>query len=148
MTERVTIGIQVEEGAHAPIYASEGASGADVRAHISEPLTIEPGAVSVIGTGLSFDIPRGYEIQVRSRSGLAAKCGIATLNSPGTIDWDYRGELKVILINHGREPFVVEPGMRIAQIVVAPMLQADFASIDALSETARGSGGFGHTGLL
>jgi len=148
MTERVVVGIQVQEGAHAPMYASEGACGADVRANVAEPLTIAPGAVSVIGTGISFDIPPGYEIQVRSRSGLAAKCGVVTLNSPGTIDWDYRGELKVILINHGKEPFIVEPGMRIAQIIVAPMLQADFVSVDALSETKRGSGGFGHTGLL
>lgn len=148
MTEHVTVGIQVEEGAHAPVYASEGASGADVRAHIKEPMSIEPGAVCVVGTGLFFDIPPGYEIQVRSRSGLAANCGVATLNSPGTIDWDYRGELKVILINHGREPFVVEPGMRIAQIIVAPMLQANFVSVNALSETERGSGGLGHTGLL
>lgn len=148
MDERVTVGIQVQEGAHVPLYASEGASGADVRAHIAAPQTIAPGAVAVIGTGLSFDIPPGYEIQVRSRSGLAAKCGVATLNSPGTIDWDYRGELKVILINHSNEPFIVEPGMRIAQIIVAPMLQANFVPVDALSETHRGSGGFGHTGLL
>ena len=148
MTNRIIVGFQAEEGADAPVYASEGASGADVRAFLKEATEIPPGNVLVVPTGLSFEIPVGYELQVRSRSGLAAKYGIATLNSPGTIDWDYRGELKVILINHGKKSFVVEPGMRIAQIVVAPMLQADFVPAMALSETERGTGGFGHTGLL
>ena len=148
MAEQVIVGFQAEEGAPAPLYASEGASGADVRAFLKEEVEIAPGAVFVVPTGLKFEIPQGYELQVRSRSGLAAKYGIATLNSPGTIDWDYRGELKVILINHGKEPFIIEPGMRVAQIVVAPMLQARFAPAGELSETARGSGGLGHTGLL
>lgn len=147
MSEQVVIGIRAKGAAVAPVYSSEGASGADVRAHISDSLQIPSGEVAVVPTGLFFEIPKGYELQVRSRSGLAAKHGIATLNSPGTVDWDYRGELKVILINHGKEPFTVEPGMRIAQIVVAPMLQAAFESVEQLSETGRGSGGFGHTGL-
>lgn len=148
MAGQVVVGFQAEEGAEAPLYASEGASGADVRAFLKEKVAVAPGEVFIVPTGLKFEIPQGYELQVRSRSGLAAKYGVATLNSPGTIDWDYRGELKVILINHGKEPFVIEPGMRVAQIVVAPMLQARFAPLAELSGTERGSGGFGHTGLL
>lgn len=143
----LVVGVVHEEGAALPSYATKGASGADVRAHLESPYTIAPGQVAVIPTGLKLEIPQGYEIQVRSRSGLAAKFGVATLNSPGTIDWDYKGELKVILINHGSEPFVVEPGMRIAQLVIAPVLQASFESATELSQSARGSGGFGHTGL-
>lgn len=130
-----------------PEYASEGASGADVRAHIPEPLVLEPGACILVPTGLSFEIPAGYEIQVRPRSGLALKHQVSVLNTPGTIDADYRGELKVILINHGKKSFLIEPGMRIAQLVVAPVVQAEFVPLAALSSTARGAGGFGHSGV-
>jgi dUTP pyrophosphatase len=129
-----------------PRYASEGSAGADVRANISEPAVVPPGTSMLIPTGLKFAIPDVYEIQVRPRSGLAFKHQVTVLNTPGTIDSDYRGELKVLLINHGQEPFTVEPGMRIAQIVVAPVVKAIFMRVTELSSTVRGSGGFGHTG--
>ena len=130
-----------------PEYASEGASGADVRAKINSPLAIPRGQSALVPTGLFFEVPQGYEIQVRPRSGLAFKNQITVLNTPGTIDADYRGELKVILINHGYQEFVVEPNMRIAQIVVAPVVRARFVKVDALAESGRGNGGFGHTGV-
>lgn len=132
---------------HLPEYASEEAAGADVRAYLTSPLCIQPGESALVPTGLFFEIPQGYEIQVRPRSGLAFKQQITVLNTPGTIDSDYRGELKVILINHGKQEFVVEPGMRIAQIVVSPIIQARFVRVEALAESERGSGGFGHTGV-
>lgn len=130
-----------------PEYASDGASGADVRACIEQPLTIQPGESALISTGLFFEIPHGFEIQVRPRSGLALKNQITVLNTPGTIDADYRGELRVILINHGKLPFVVQPQMRIAQIVVAEVVHARFVKVEALAESQRGAGGFGHTGV-
>ncbi|MCH9627220.1 MAG: Deoxyuridine 5'-triphosphate nucleotidohydrolase [Chlamydiales bacterium] len=130
-----------------PEYASEGASGADVRAHLETPLSIAAGNSALVPTGLFFEIPEGYEIQVRPRSGLAFKHQVTVLNTPGTIDADYRGELKVILINHGQHNFVVEPGMRIAQIVVAPVVQVRFIRADVLAVSERGRGGFGHTGV-
>jgi len=130
-----------------PEYASDEASGADVRAKLNSPLIIPAGHTALVPTGLFFEIPQGYEIQVRPRSGLAFKNQITVLNTPGTIDSDYRGELKVILINHGQQEFVVEPDMRIAQIVVAPVVQARFVRAEALAESGRGSGGFGHTGV-
>jgi len=131
-----------------PTYASEEASGADVRAYLKEPIVIAPRKSALIPTGLRFEIPSGYEIQVRPRSGLALKHQITVLNTPGTIDTDYRGEVKVILINHGEREFVVEPGMRIAQLVVSLTIQASFVSVNDLAESSRGSGGFGHTGVL
>lgn len=144
----IDIPIFAEEGAELPQYASMGASGADVRAYIKDKLVIAPGTSALLSTGLRFDIPEGYEIQVRPRSGLALKHQVTVLNTPGTIDADYRGELKIILINHGKEPFVVEPQMRIAQIVVAPVTRATFLQAsNNLAETKRGAGGFGHTGL-
>ena len=129
-----------------PIYASDEAAGADVRAHIKEDLTLQPGESILVPTGLKFALEPGYEIQVRPRSGLALKHQITVLNSPGTIDADYRGELGVILINHGKKPFIIEKGMRIAQIVVAPVMRAKFVECESLPTTARGAGGFGHTG--
>jgi len=136
----------VKEGAELPLYASEEAAGADVRAHISEDIVIEVGEVKVIPTGLKFEIPEGFEIQVRPRSGLAFKHGITVLNTPGTIDSDYRGELAIILINHGKLPFTVTHNMRIAQIILSPVLRAKFLRRETLSTTVRGEGGFGHTG--
>lgn len=130
-----------------PEYASEGAAGADIRADLDTPLIIPSGGVVLVPTGLFFEIPRGYEIQVRPRSGLALKHQITVLNTPGTIDSDYRGELKVILINLGKDEFVIEPGMRIAQIVVAPVVQGRFVRVESLVQSGRGSGGFGHTGV-
>ncbi|MDU8928820.1 dUTP diphosphatase [Alisedimentitalea sp. MJ-SS2] len=132
-----------------PSYESEGAAGADVRANFvdCQGITLEPGARALIPTGLRMEIPQGFEVQVRPRSGLALKYGITLVNSPGTIDSDYRGELGVIVMNAGDAPFVVEHGARIAQLVVAPVVQADFFQSDGLSETARGSSGFGSTGV-
>lgn len=129
-----------------PVYASELAAGADVKAWIKEQIVIEPGESVLIPTGLRFAIPEGYEIQVRPRSGLALKNQITVLNTPGTIDADYRGEVGVILINHGKNAFIVTPGMRIAQLVLAKVERADFFLEDALVSTSRGEGGFGHTG--
>ena len=144
--ERIEIPIIVEKGVTLPHYASTGASGADVTACITEPVEIQPGQTRLVSTGLKVAIPEGYEIQVRPRSGLAFKHSITVLNTPGTIDADYRGDIGVILINHGSEPFTVTPGMRIAQIVVTPIILAKFTSTDSLGDTLRGGGGFGHTG--
>jgi dUTP pyrophosphatase len=129
-----------------PEYASSGSAGADVRAELDEPLTIEAGESEIIPTGLRFAIPDGYELQIRPRSGLAAKHQITVLNTPGTLDADYRGELFVILINHGKEPFTITPGMRIAQVVLASVVRALFHRCEELEETVRGEGRFGHTG--
>lgn len=129
-----------------PTYGSELAAGADVRAFILEERTLLPGESILIPTGLKFAIPEGYEIQVRPRSGLALKNQITVLNTPGTIDADYRGDVGVILINHGKNPFVITPGMRIAQIVLAPVVKAQFVREEMLAVTSRGEGGFGHTG--
>lgn len=130
-----------------PAYVTAGAAGADVRAHLpGGPVTLEPGARMLVPTGLAFEIPPGFEVQVRPRSGLALKHGIMLVNSPGTIDSDYRGPIGVILLNAGQEAFVVEHGARIAQLVVAPVVQAGFSLAAQLDETTRGSGGFGSTG--
>jgi len=128
-----------------PSYETAGSAGMDVRA--AEALTLTPGKRGLVGTGLAFAIPAGYEIQVRPRSGLAFKKGISIPNTPGTIDSDYRGELKVILINHGDEDFVIERGDRIAQIVVAPVQRGVLVEVADLDETQRGTGGFGSTGI-
>jgi len=135
------------EGVNLPVYKTPGSAGADVCAYITEPVTLKKGERSIVPTGLFFEIPEGYEIQVRPRSGLAAKNGVTVLNTPGTIDSDYRGELKVILINLGNEDFVINNGDRIAQIILAPVVQAAFEVVDAISETERGQGGFGSTGV-
>jgi dUTP pyrophosphatase len=133
------------QGLELPAYATDGAAGMDVLA--AEDLTLAAGGRCAVGTGLAFAIPSGFEIQVRPRSGLALNKGITVPNTPGTIDSDYRGELKVILINHGDEAFVIRRGDRIAQIVLAPVTRATWISVDTLDETARGEGGFGSTGL-
>jgi dUTP pyrophosphatase len=132
------------EGLPAPAYATEGAAGLDVVA--AEELTIPPGERHAVATGFAIAIPVGYEVQVRPRSGLALKHGVTCLNTPGTIDHDYRGEVKVILANLGSEPFEVRRGERIAQLVPAPVLKASFRDVPELSETSRGAGGFGSTG--
>lgn len=129
-----------------PQYATAGSAGMDLPAAVDAPVTIAPGAVAVIPCGFSIALPAGYEAQVRPRSGLAVKHAITVLNTPGTIDPDYRGEVKAILINLGREPFIVTPGMRVAQLVVAPFTRVEWDAVDELSETSRGAGGFGHTG--
>ena len=132
------------EGLPLPAYASAGAAGLDVVA--AESLTLAPGARHAVATGFAIAIPEGYEVQVRPRSGLALKHGITCLNTPGTIDSDYRGEVKVILANLGAAPFEIVRGERIAQLVPAPVLKASFAEVETLDETARGGGGFGSTG--
>ena len=130
-----------------PKYETNGSSGMDLSANIENQIKVEPGKTSIIPTGISVSIPKNFEIQIRSRSGLAAKSQISVLNSPGTIDADYRGELKVILINSGNKTFVVEKGTRIAQMVLCPIIKAKFKEVDNLEDTDRGSGGFGSTGL-
>ena len=130
-----------------PKYETNGSSGMDLSANIEKQIKIEPGKTSIIPTGISVSIPKNFEIQIRSRSGLAAKSQISVLNSPGTIDADYRGELKVILINLGNKTFVVERGARIAQMVLCPIVKAKFKEVDNLDDTDRGAGGFGSTGL-
>ncbi len=131
-----------------PAYQSPLASGMDLHAYITEPHVIEPGKIVLIPTGIRIAVPPGYEAQVRPRSGLALKYGITVTNSPGTIDADYRGEIKVILGNVGTESFAVRPGMRIAQLVVTPIVRAELEVVSTLPPTDRGSGGFGHSGLL
>lgn len=118
----------------------------DVRAAVGGPLTLAPGATGLVPTGFSIEVPPGFEAQVRPRSGLAIKHGIGILNTPGTIDSDYRGEVKIILTNFGKEPFTVHRGDRIAQLVIAPVVRVEWQEVPSASETERGSGGFGHTG--
>lgn len=134
------------EGLELPRYATEGSSGCDLRAAVSEPVTLRPGERLAVPTGLVLAIPEGYEGQVRARSGLALKSGIACLNAPGTIDSDYRGEVRVILANLGDEPFEIRRGDRIAQLVFSPVAAADFDPAAEVSESGRGGGGFGSTG--
>ena len=129
-----------------PKYETSGSSGMDLRAYIDSNININPGQTAIIPTGLALSIPKGFEVQIRPRSGLAAKKKISVLNTPGTIDADYRGEIKVILINLGPEPFKVEKGLRIAQMVVCPIVQAQLKEVDDLNQTERGKGGFGSTG--
>lgn len=142
----VDIEIELADGATPPHYASSGAAGADLRAHITAPIILEPQTSTLVPTGIRVSIPTGYEIQIRPRSGLALRDLITVLNSPGTVDSDYRGELQVILINHGRNPFVIQPQMRIAQMILAPVCRAHFVPNSQLSITTRGNNGFGHTG--
>jgi dUTP pyrophosphatase len=145
--EEIDIYTLVEDTEQLPHYATAEAAGADARAYLKEPMTIRPGESRLIPTGLRFDIPSGYEIQVRPRSGLALKNQMTVLNTPGTIDSDYRGEVGIILINHGKADFVVTPGMRIAQFVLAPVVRARYVQAKELRETSRSQNGFGHTGL-
>ncbi|WP_442793866.1 dUTP diphosphatase [Pannonibacter sp. SL95] len=147
----MTVSVQIQRLAHGadlplPAYQSADAAGFDLSAAVETDLVLAPGAVALVPTGLAMAIPRGFEGQVRPRSGLAAKNGVTVLNTPGTIDADYRGEVKVILINHGSAAFTVTRGMRIAQMIVAPVLQAALVEVGSLDETDRGSGGFGSTG--
>jgi dUTP pyrophosphatase len=129
-----------------PAYMSEMAAGMDLRAAVNSNLTLAPGEFALVPTGIRIAVPQGYEGQVRPRSGLAAEHGISVVNAPGTIDADYRGEVCVVLINHGREAFVVRRGDRIAQLVVCPVARVQIELTDALDDTERGAGGFGHTG--
>ncbi|MEQ1609854.1 MAG: dUTP diphosphatase [Hyphomonadaceae bacterium] len=149
----MTVTIQVAplphfEGLALPAYETADAAGMDLRAAVpeGEPLTLAPGHRAMVPTGLTIALPAGHEAQVRPRSGLAAKHGVTCLNSPGTIDADYRGEVKVILINHGQEPFVIKRGERIAQMVIAPVTRGELKVVASLDQTRRGAGGFGSTG--
>jgi len=129
-----------------PSYATKGSAGLDIFAAIEKPISLLHGAIEIVPTNISVEIPNGYEIQVRPRSGLAAKHGIGILNSPGTIDSDYRGEIKIIIINFGKEEFVIHPAERIAQLVISKVYRAEFIEAKELNNTKRGEGGFGHTG--
>lgn len=144
--EDVTVSIKIDDEELLPVYSSDLAAGADVRAAIKEEVVLEPGQRMLIPTGVFVEIPPGYEIQIRPRSGLAYKSGITVLNSPATIDADYRGEIKVILINHSVEPFTIVPKMRVAQILIATALRAKFTVVEQLAESVRGDQGFGSTG--
>lgn len=137
----------LKEGALLPEYQTSGSAGADLHAYLAEPVTLKPMERRLIPTGLFVELPAGYELQVRPRSGLALKHGVTVLNAPGTVDSDYRGELCVLLINFGSEPFTVQNGDRIAQAVVARAVQVSFVQADALSETGRGVNGYGSTGI-
>jgi dUTP pyrophosphatase len=132
-----------------PAYETAGAAGMDLRAAVPDdaPVTLDPGARAMVPTGLTIAVPHGFEAQVRPRSGLAARAGITCLNSPGTVDSDYRGEVNVVLINLGQAPFTVRRGDRIAQMVICPVVQATWTEVDAHDETTRGAGGFGSTGV-
>ncbi len=138
--------VRLSEDARLPAYASTGAAGADLFALAPDGISLEPGMRATVPTGLALEIPPGYEAQVRPRSGLAAKHGVTVLNAPGTIDSDYRGELKILLVNLGDQAFAIRDGDRIAQLVVAPVSRAHFVARAELGGTARGSGGFGSTG--
>jgi dUTP pyrophosphatase len=134
-------------GLNLPQYATALSAGVDLEAAVDAPLTLKPGERALVPTGLAMALPQGYEAQIRPRSGLAFKNGVTVLNSPGTIDADYRGEVKVLLVNLGQSDFVIERGMRIAQMVIAPFTQVSWSVVENLDETARGAGGFGSTGV-
>lgn len=146
MSEKIAVPIRVIKEDLIPEYATEYSSGCDVRAAIEEDVVIASQESKIIPTGVFFALPAGYEVQVRPRSGFAAKNQVTVLNAPGTIDSDYRGQINVILINHGKQDFIVTPKMRIAQLVVCPVIQAEFLLQESLSTTKRGAGKFGHTG--
>jgi dUTP pyrophosphatase len=148
--EKVRLKVKRLEGSEdlpLPAYESEGSSGMDIRACVKEPLMLGPGEIRLIPTGLVFSLPPGYEAQVRPRSGLALRHGIGMVNSPGTIDSDYRGEVGVILVNWGTEPYRIERGHRIAQLVISRVSRAEVMEVVEVDETPRGEGGFGHTGV-
>jgi dUTP pyrophosphatase len=147
MSEKVRVQVKAEEGVELPQYETDGAAGMDLRAHLPMTVTIQPGDRALVPTGLTLAIPPGYEGQIRPRSGLAVKQGVTLANPPGTIDCDYRGEVKIALINLGSEPFTIRDGDRIAQLVIAPVLRAELEQVEELPETGRGDGGFGHTGV-
>lgn len=146
--KNITINIINHSQNPLPNYATSSAAGMDIRANIAAPITLQPLERNLIPTGLHIELPEGYEAQIRPRSGLAIKNGITCLNSPGTIDADYRGEIKVILINLSNEPHTIENGDRIAQMVIATAMQVQLVQVNEISETLRGEGGFGHTGKV
>ena len=152
MIPSVTVKVRIQRLPHAdglplPAYATDGAAGADLCAAVDSEMVLEPGERAAVPTGLVFEIPGGFEGQVRPRSGLAIKAGLTIVNAPGTIDSDYRGELKVLMVNLGGEPVGISRGDRIAQLLIAPVTRASFIETDALSDSDRGAGGFGSTGV-
>ncbi|HPE36290.1 MAG TPA: dUTP diphosphatase [Spirochaetales bacterium] len=144
--DKPSVLVTLDPGADTPRYQTPGSAGADLKARLDAPLDIQPGERAVVPTGIRIHLPEGYEAQVRPRSGLAATHGLTCLNSPGTIDSDYRGEIRVILINLGSDPVVISPGERVAQLVIAPVAHAEFTVVPELPASERGSGGFGSTG--
>ncbi len=149
MSEKIKVLIKQSDGAEdlqLPKYMTPGAAGVDLYAHVTREIILNPGEYQLISTGIAIELPEGFEAQIRGRSGLAAKYGIGLVNGIGTIDADYRGEIKVILINWGTQPFIIQRGDRIAQMVIQRIYQAEFGLSDHLSTTERGVGGFGHTG--
>ena len=136
-----------EGGTPLPAYQSEHAAGMDIHAHLGESITLEPGKIAIVPTGFAIAVPVGYEAQIRPRSGLACKHGISVPNAPGTIDADYRGEVKVALVNLSDTAFTIEPGMRIAQMIIKPVPQCVWQEVAELDDTERGAGGFGHSGV-
>jgi len=144
--ERVDVKVVREDGVRLPVYMTEGAAGMDVYAHMDEGVTLGSLERAMVPTGIKMEIPFGYEVQVRPRSGLAAKHGISLVNTPGTIDSDYRGEVKIILINLSKDEYTIEPGERIGQLVLQKVYKMEFVECSELAETARDAGGFGHTG--
>lgn len=145
--ESPVIGVKTSDDSLVPFYASALAAGADIKANIDQAVIIEPGCSLLVPTGIFLDIPEGFEVQIRPRSGLALNHSMTVLNSPGTIDADYKGQIGVILINHSKKSFVVEPKMRIAQMVVAKVEQATFVRVEQLQDSLRGEAGFGSSGL-
>lgn len=146
MDKPISVSVINESGNPLPEYQTQHAAGLDLMANLVEEVTLQPGERKLIGTGLKLALPEGYEAQIRPRSGLALKHGITVLNSPGTIDADYRGEIKVLLINHGQEPFSIKHGERIAQLILAKYNQISWEIVEELPETKRGEGGYGSTG--
>ena len=148
--KRITVKVKLLhdiEDIHLPVYESQGSSGMDIRAAVKERVLLKPGEIKLIPTGLAVSVPSGYEAQIRPRSGLALHHGIGMVNSPGTIDSDYRGEIGIIMINWGTEPFAIKSGDRIAQMVFSRVYRADLVEVNDLVATSRGHGGFGHTGI-
>ena len=144
--EKILVKVVKEEGITLPKYETIGSAGMDIRANITKEIELQPLDRVLIPTGLKMEIPEGYEVQIRPRSGLARKHGLTVLNTPGTIDSDYRGDIGVILINLSKESYFIQPGERIAQLILTPVVQAEFEEVDVLEQTERGEGGFGHTG--
>lgn len=150
MVNKISIKLKKADSAHdlpTPKYETEGSAGMDLTANVDDPISLQPGERKLVPTGLSIALPVGYEAQIRPRSGLAIKHGITVLNTPGTIDSDYRGELMAILINLSKDEFIIERGMRIAQMIISPITHGEFVSVDQLDKTSRGAGGFGSTGI-
>lgn len=145
--EKITVNIINNSVNPLPAYETSGSAGMDLRASLDQPMVLEPLQRAMVPTGIHIALPEGYECQIRPRSGLAAKHGITVLNSPGTIDADYRGEIKVILVNLSNEPFTINPGERVCQMVISRYSRAEWVEVETLDETERGSGGFGHTGV-